>query len=180
MHREIIQWMTSVRDRHPEHFTDVKALDVGSQDINGNNRYLFQGGEYVGLDVFAGKNVDIVSTLHEYAAKSRAAIYDTIVSTDCLEHDAYWVETFRGMLHLLKSGGMLAWTCAGDGRDEHGTSGMNPAASPGTLDYYGNLNEAMISEQSFIAEDWFSEYEYNTCTNTMGPGLDLQFWGIRK
>ena len=42
-------------------FTNKIILDVGSGDINGNNKYLFKNCEYNGNDVIEAKNVTIVS-----------------------------------------------------------------------------------------------------------------------
>jgi hypothetical protein len=49
-----------------QYFIDKCVLDVGSLDINGNNRYLFDNCEYTGLDIGEGPNVDIVMPIHEY------------------------------------------------------------------------------------------------------------------
>ena len=47
----------------PDYFTNRVVLDVGSGDINGNNRFLFENCEYNGNDVIEAKNVTIVSIL---------------------------------------------------------------------------------------------------------------------
>ncbi len=41
------QFMQNVRDRFPEKFSGVRVLDVGSLDINGNNRFIFTDYEYI-------------------------------------------------------------------------------------------------------------------------------------
>jgi 2-polyprenyl-3-methyl-5-hydroxy-6-metoxy-1,4-benzoquinol methylase len=124
--------------------------------------------------------VNYVAYLHEWARDKRDGSYDTVISTDCLEHDKHWKETLAAMIRLLKNGGLMAWTCAGEGRAEHGTSRINPEASPGTHDYYGNITPEMVRQQIFAPEDVFSAWDFNCCTNTMGPGLDTRFWGVKK
>jgi hypothetical protein len=163
----------------PASFDNVVALDVGALDINGNNRGLFTHSEYLGIDIVDGPNVDIQGYLHEYAQTCPRESYDTIVSTDALEHDKFWRETLAAMTVLLKPAGLLVWTAAGAGRDEHGTYRCNPAASPGTLNYYGNITPQMVREQAYVPEYIFKMWEFNESTNTLGPGLDTRFWGIK-
>jgi len=181
LHNEICQWMIWVRLLFPGHFVTGRILDVGSLDINGNNRYLFGAtAQYEGIDIVAGPNVNHVGYMHEWAPGRPAESYDVVISTDCLEHDKYWRETLKDMVRLLRGGGLMAWTCAGEGRDEHGTTRLNPYASPGTHDYYGNITPEMVRQQVFAPEDIFSAWDFNCCTNTMGPGLDTRFWGVKK
>ena len=94
-----------------------RVLDVGSLDINGNNRFLFKGGTYTGIDVGEGRNVDVVTLAHEYDAQP----YDVIISTECFEHDAHYAKSIRNIVRLLTSGGLFLFTCATTGRPEHGT-----------------------------------------------------------
>ena len=42
-------FFTRVKHRFPERFDGCSVLDIGSLDINGNNRYLFNGGTYIGM-----------------------------------------------------------------------------------------------------------------------------------
>ena len=81
------QYCLKVKKRFSKWFHKKKILDAGSLDINGSNRYLFTDCEYTGIDVGEGKNVDIVSTIHEFDAKDDS--YDVIISTECFEHDMY-------------------------------------------------------------------------------------------
>jgi hypothetical protein len=77
-----------MKELHPEHFKDNKVLDIGSLDINGNNKFLFDNSEYIGLDIAEGNNVDVVCIGHEYDAPDET--FDTIISTEALEHDMYY------------------------------------------------------------------------------------------
>ena len=169
------QFMESVRNRFPEKFTNVRVLDIGSLDINGNNRGLFTNAQYVGLDIGEGPNVDVVSRGHEYKDE---VLFDFIVSSECFEHDEYWVLTFTNGVNLLKSGGMFMFSCAAPGRPEHGTKRTSPRDSPFTSelenDYYKNLGEEDFKH--FPLDEWFSEYEFKTNTDP----CDLYFWGIKK
>ena len=141
-HTEQIDFCTSVKALYPNHFKGVKVLDIGSLDINGNNRYLFEDCfSYTGIDIGEGKNVDIVCSGHEFKSDSQ---FDVIISTECFEHDKHYAETLRNAYNLLKSGGLLLFSCAAPGRPEHGTTRTSPKDSPFTTDYYKNLSDIDI------------------------------------
>jgi hypothetical protein len=61
MHKEAKDFMTFVKSALGDYFKNKIVLDVGSGDINGNNRYLFENCTYYGNDVIEAKNVTIVS-----------------------------------------------------------------------------------------------------------------------
>ena len=50
-HPEQRTFMTYVKEKFPEKFKNCRVLDIGSLDINGNNRYLFTDYTYVGVDI---------------------------------------------------------------------------------------------------------------------------------
>ncbi len=154
MHTEQIEYCQKIANQYPEHFKNKTVLDVGSQDINGNNRYLFTDCTYLGLDIGPGKNVDIVKPVHIFyndeALKCKNTDnyvfgVDTIISTEMLEHDQYWQKSLKAMYKLLKPGGLLLVTAAGVNRAEHGTTRTTPEASPHTTDYYRNITPEMIN-----------------------------------
>ena len=61
MHLEAKNFVEFIQKILPDFFTNKIILDVGSGDINGNNKYLFKNCEYNGNDVIEAKNVTIVS-----------------------------------------------------------------------------------------------------------------------
>ena len=69
-HEEQTVFCKGVKARFPEFFKWTKVLDIGSMDINGNNRYLFEGCAYIGCDLGDGENVDIVCPGHEFVSLS--------------------------------------------------------------------------------------------------------------
>lgn len=176
MHDAQRSFCLRVKDRFPEKFCGVRVLDVGSLDVNGNNRYLFEGCTYVGIDVGEGPNVDVVSPLHLWPSVDR---FDTIISTECLEHDQYWPETLKKAVELLKSGGLFLFTCASGDRKEHGTLRTDTYSSPltcaiqGWENYYRNLSAAdvrsMMDVRGIFESYWFEETRE-----------DLYFWGLKK
>ncbi len=168
MHPAVLSYCIEVKARFPDHFYRINALDCGSLDINGNNRYLFEGGRYTGIDVGKGRNVDHVSLIHEW----RGCGYFTIISTECFEHDAHLQKSLARIVEMLRPGGLFLFTCATTGRGEHGT----PAHSPGDAplvpwDHYENVTQEMVEPH---VKD-FECYEFSTIERPH----DLRFWGIK-
>lgn len=174
-HPEQAVFCKAIKHKYPNLFKGVSVLDVGSLDINGNNRYLFEDYSYIGIDVGMGKNVDIVSKGHEFKPGRQ---FDVVISTECFEHDQHWVETIKNCVELTKSGGLFIFTCATTGRQEHGTTRTTPQDSPFTHslfnDYYMNLTEQDIRSIPGFIES-FSKSAFSTNTHTK----DLYFYGIK-
>jgi SAM-dependent methyltransferase len=173
-HQEQIDFCLNVKSLFPKMFIGKKVLDVGSLDINGNNRIYFADCDYTGIDLAEGKNVDVVCSGHQYR-KGEKEIFDVIISTECLEHDVHYVETLQNMFKLLKKGGLMIITCATTGRPEHGTKMTSPADSPFTTDYYHNVSEDDF--RSALNDDGFALYNLST-RNTFPQ--DLYFCGVKK
>ena len=66
MHMSSYQHMQELAVKYLKEVNPGKVLDVGSQDINGSYRPIFEAmnWSYTGLDVCRGKNVDIVAPNH--------------------------------------------------------------------------------------------------------------------
>jgi len=172
-HEEQYAFCKSVRDKFPELFKQASVLDIGSMDVNGNNRYLFTDSEYVGCDLGEGANVDVICPGHEFDAPTGS--FDVVISTEAFEHDKYIAQTLPHAIKLLRSGGMLIFTCAGPDRWEHGTDAHAPDQSPFTNDYYGNVS--ITQAMGLMDMEAFKElmFRYDG-----GGRRDLQFWGIKK
>jgi SAM-dependent methyltransferase len=145
-HKEQRDFCIKVKEKFPEFFKNKKVLDIGSLDINGSNRDLFENCNYLGLDVGEGRNVDIVSVGHLFDGPDN--YFDTIISTEVFEHDMYYEETIKNIMRMLKPGGLFLFTCAAPGRPEHGTRRQGEWCAPLLLqiseewaDYYKNLTE---------------------------------------
>ena len=169
-----------MRVKYPLYFENCKVLDIGSYDVNGNNRYLFKNATYTGLDLTEGPNVDIVRPAHLFAAQK--ASYDFIISTETFEHDMYWRESIKNIIRMLKANGVFLFTCESTGRPEHGTRRTDVGYSAPPLlamhdiwqDYYLNLTEDDIrSIEGFEEAFQFCHFEFNPQT------FDLYFFGLR-
>jgi len=178
MHEAQTNFLVRMKERFPDSFRNSKVLEIGSLDINGTIRVLFENCEYVGVDVGEGPCVDVVCSGHEYDAPDNS--FDTVVSSECFEHNPYWKETFANMHRTCKPGGVVMFTCATDGRPEHGTNRTQAWASRLTVaigwgDYYRNLNSNDF-ETSFNLSEMFESYEFSVEIFSH----DLYFYGVKK
>lgn len=99
-----------------------KVLDVGSYDVNGTLKPIFEKGIYVGLDMELGPNVDVVSDAHNIPFENEH--FDVVTSSSCFEHDdMFWV-TFLEMCRVVKPGGYLYVQAPSNG-PYHGWPGDN-------------------------------------------------------
>lgn len=172
------EFFLTVKTKFSENFKNCNVLDVGSLDINGNNRHLFEDYTYIGIDVGHGRNVDVVCKGHEYKSDNK---FDVVISSECFEHDMYYKETIKNCIDLTKNGGLFTFTCASTGRPEHGTRRTTGRDAPllenhgEWFDYYKNLTENDIREVINVDEVFVDYYfEYNPVAK------DLYFWGIKK
>lgn len=173
-HRNQDKFCIEMLNKYYDYFNSTKVLDVGSLDINGNNRWLFRTGEhgkYIGLDLGEGKNVDVVCPIEYYVPNIE---FDVVISTEMLEHAKNWDKALERMYELLRKGGLFILTCASTGRGEHGTHDSQPHASPHTLDHYENISIEIFS--MVIKPEMFTTYyvHYDSVE------CDLQFFGIKK
>src|SRR3990167_660746 len=171
-HPAQISYCMEVKAKHPNHFKNVRVLDCGSLNINGSNRSLFLGCAYTGIDLGEGDNVHFVSTVHEYPGADEH--FDTIISTEMLEHDRHWKLSLASMLRMLKPGGLLLLTCASGSREEHGTAHHHSGTSPFTQDYYGNRSKGEISS-ILKPTEYFREHAFSFNSDA----TDLYFHGIK-
>lgn len=178
-HEQQTDWCLFVKKILPRYFDGCLVLDVGSLDVNGNNQYLFDDCHYIGVDLAPGPNVDFICKAHELALPD--ASFDTIISTECFEHDCFYPDTLRNIVRLLKPGGLFLFTCATYGRKEHGTRRSQPQDAPFLQDrgvwgdYYNNLEEGAI-RAAIDVDAIFAEYKFSIDARAH----DLYFWGRKK
>jgi SAM-dependent methyltransferase len=184
MHQEAKNFTLFVKSLFPEFFAGKMVLDVGSGDINGNNRFLFDDRcSYIGNDVSAGRNVTIVSKTS--ALPFQDGTFDTICSTECFEHDPEWEQSLQKIVKMLKPGGLFFFTCASTGRGEHGTRRTTPENSFGSgvavwQDHYRNMDTADL-RRAIPLEETFSQFAAYYSTGNVNPGIcDLYFWGVKR
>lgn len=153
---------------------NVHILEIGSLDINGNMRSLFNFSEkYTGIDLIKGPNVDIImdgSKIDQLNEK-----FDLVMSCECFEHAKNWQIIFEKMCQVAKKDSFVIISVASTGRIEHGTERSGNWQSPGNKDdYYLNLIEKDFTK-NFNLKNIFSNFFFYYNVNS----FDLYFVGIK-
>ncbi len=101
----------------PEGSPPVSVLDVGSQDVNGTYRPLFdqEGWIYTGLDMAEGPNVDIAPRDPYSWPMLQDQSFDVVISGQALEHVEFFWLTVQEMARVLKPGGLLCLVAPSSG-----------------------------------------------------------------
>ena len=104
--------------------TGIKSgnvLDVGSYDVNGNARSNFErkGWKYVGFDMEKGPNVDVVGAAEDLPRYFKESEFDCVSCLDTLEHVPDPVKVCTKAAWVLKPGGLLILSAAGNGFPLH-------------------------------------------------------------
>lgn len=99
------------------------VYEVGALNVNGEARRCVPPGwlEWVGFDLLEGDGVEVVGD-----ARLELPNYppcDVVVSTEVLEHYEQWDGLLAAMCDVLRPGGWLVFTCAGNGRPPHSANG---------------------------------------------------------
>lgn len=159
----------------PEQFQSrLHVLEVGSQDINGSIRILFEDHlNYLGLDLSLAKGVDW--TVPGELIELPDGWADTCISTECFEHAHCWDQILVNMIRITKPGGLLILTFAGDERPAHGTVDSEEGSSPFTTSYYRNLGADDIASKIRLGY-YFDRHGFEI--NSLSK--DTYFWGVRS
>lgn len=171
-HKAQRDFCKSVKKKY-KHLFRGNVVDCGSGDVNGNNRFLFdvRYTNYLGIDLYHGANVDIIAPVPEvlkdidrhFMERFKVTGVDMVISTEMLEHDPYWALSLERMYEVLKPGGLLLITAAGDGRPVHGIGREH--------DYYLNISNEMFA--SILSPSIFQTYFLQQVN------MDLQFYGVK-
>jgi SAM-dependent methyltransferase len=110
MHKSSIDKMKYFMEKYlQDRFTEkLYILDLGSQNIGGSYRSIFNKSEwkYVGLDLEKGDNVDIVlENAYEWNEIESNSV-DVLVSGQTLEHIEYFWITVLEIQRILKNNGL--------------------------------------------------------------------------
>jgi len=168
-HPAQIEFVASLKSQFPDYFVRKNVLEVGSLNINGSIRPFFEQCIYVGVDLGAGADVDVVARGEDLAYPDSS--FDVVASCECFEHNPAWVKTFANMIRM--SSGLVFFSCATTGRAEHGTRRTSPHDAPFCGDYYRNLTEQDFREAFDLSE--FRQYAFTT----NDQAHDLYFWGVK-
>lgn len=122
MHQSSMENMTAFRDEFLARRTSepMKILDLGSQDVNGSYRHLFEnpGWTYIGLDMAPGKNVDLILRTPYVWKEVKTDSVDVVVSGQAFEHIQFFWITMLEIARVLRPGGICC-ILAPSGGPEH-------------------------------------------------------------
>lgn len=102
------------KDRHFN-----KILEVGSRDVNGSVKPIFNYDEYIGLDLINGANVDIVADAEKLLDHFPEETFDLVLCVETLEHVKNPWLIVENMRKVLKPGGWMFITTPGTGHPQH-------------------------------------------------------------
>lgn len=120
MTSEVLDFLAEVKKKigQPD-----RVLEVGSLNINGSARSVFQEAdtEYIGIDQIEGRDVDIVDNAYdlEMIFPTKDFWFDLVICCETLEHDPYFWITIEQMKKVLKPGGWLIITTPGIKLQKH-------------------------------------------------------------
>lgn len=195
-HKEQKEYIDKIKTKFPHFFKKCKVLDIGSFDVNGNEKIWFEDCDFIGLDIGHGKGVDVVCPANEYDAPNES--FDTIISCECWEHNPFYKESIINSVRMLKSGGFFIFTCATTGRPVHGTATQDNIDKNRLVTSQGNSSINWITMPNVFRDDWDNEYYKNVTEEDIREFLDvdmvfsqyqfevnlnhfdLYFWGIKK
>lgn len=108
MHVSSFEHMRDVVGRHLDPKRPLEVIDIGSFDVNGTYRPLFDlpSIRYRGVDLEAGPGVDIVlRSPYRFPLPSRSV--DLVVSGQAFEHIEFFWSTWYEIDRVLRPGGMV-------------------------------------------------------------------------
>ncbi len=108
MHPESYKEMARLVRTHMRKDHKYRILDVGSYDVNGSYRPLFDhpNWRYEGADVAPGPNVDIVLA-DPYSWPLHDDSFDVVISGQAFEHIEFFWLTWQEMARVLRPGGLI-------------------------------------------------------------------------
>ena len=135
MHTEAYNYVKdTLRNMPPRH----RVIEFGGRFINGSIRGLFDGTEYVSVDLYEGQGVDVVGDAEFFYSDGPV---DTVICCEVLEHAPNWRELVQHAYELLSSdgNGYFIMTCATHPRPPHSSMDGYPLDGAPT-EYYGNVD----------------------------------------
>jgi SAM-dependent methyltransferase len=110
------------RELTAELCTAKDVLEVGSYDVNGSIRPFverFLPASYLGVDIMAGPRVDRVMNVENLELELGSEAFDTVITTEMLEHVPDWRKAIKNLKAVLKPGGWLLITTRAPGFPKH-------------------------------------------------------------
>ena len=108
MHLSSLEHVQRLVSQYLVTLSTIEIVDIGSYDVNGSYKQFFNraGWHYVGVDLAAGLNVDVILT-SPYRLPFKSHSVDVIVSGQAFEHIEFFWLTWLEMVRVLKPGGLI-------------------------------------------------------------------------
>jgi len=103
-----VEWFEHNYKTFLENKTQIRVLDVGGRDINGNYKQLFKAENYIYevLDIADGDGVDIIPREPYSWKEIEDDTYDIVISGQTFQHIEYPWLTIKEIGRVLKKGGI--------------------------------------------------------------------------
>lgn len=134
------------------------VLEIGSKNINGSVRPLFQASRYIGIDVAPGHGVDVVASGATYVPPEPP---DVVVCCEVFEHAEEAPAICAHVASLLPAGGTFLLTMAGVGRRPHSAIDGGPLRAG---EFYRNVTPDDLAE-------WLPASAWTEVTIQTNPAL---------
>jgi SAM-dependent methyltransferase len=139
MHQQALAYIGATAKTFP---SPALVVDLGGLNINGSPRWLFDGANYVSVDVVYGPGVDVVANATTYKP-ANGDLADIVICAEVLEHTPEAPEIVRNAIEILRPGGLFIMTAAGPNRAPHS------AVDGGRLrmgEFYRNVTRELLAE----------------------------------
>ncbi len=144
MHDEVMAWVELVRAGIPD-IEEALVLELGSRDVNGSPRRLFDGCKgYVGVDLAPGRGVDVVMDCRAFDGGHR---FDVCLCLEAMEHEKDPAVFIRAAEAALRRGGILILSAAAPPRMPHSCDGKRVGT-----EYYTNIQPEYLK---MLLREWF-------------------------
>jgi SAM-dependent methyltransferase len=117
-HGSVLTWAGSLP---ADLFAGKSVCEVGSYDVNGTVRPIIAAHgpvSYLGVDISEGPGVDLVANVGDLPALYPDG-FDTVITTEMLEHVEDWRAAMVALAELVKVGGHLVITTRSPGFPFH-------------------------------------------------------------
>ena len=153
MHGNNFKALDDMQKSWPDAFSARTVLELGSGGVDRSFRdgYFTGAIGYIGVDIVAGVNVDVVAPAATLTFPKES--FDTIISFSMLEHDPDWRNSILHNIPSLKKGGYLLMCWGAEGNLHHGPE---PWALVPAMD----VLEALRSAGMTILDSFFEEHRY--------------------
>jgi hypothetical protein len=149
MHESVRLYVAdAIREYGPFNF----VLEIGSRDINGGIRDLFDCQEYIGIDALEGPGVDVVAKGQYFRTGFQ---YDCIICAEVLEHTMEAPDIVANVARLLNPWrGAFVMTCAGPNRPPHSAIDKEPIRPD---EFYRNVDADLL--ERWLRDAGFSSWK---------------------